>query len=211
LYRYNKDMNRDELIHKLERETILKTPGIKKALIEVDRSGFVPEELKNLAYQDIPLPIGEDQTISQPGTVVFMLELLQALPGEKILEIGAGSGWVTALLAKLVGKQGFVNAFEINEKIGEFGKSNLEKNKIVNYRYEIGDAKKNWHRDAPYDKVIAGAGLPFIYPELYEIVKKGGTIVVPTRNFDIRRITKSVNTGEINQEIYYGYIFVPLK
>jgi len=204
-------MNKDELIHKLERESILKTPEIKKAILAVDRTKYVPKGLKNLAFQDIPLPIGEEQTISQPGTVAFMLELLQPKPGEKVLEIGGGSGWVTALIAYLVGNEGHVYSYEIREEVGEFGRSNLEKNHIENASYRIADAKDFWQKEAPYDKIIAGAAFPVVYAELFDLLKKGGVLVIPTQYFDIRRITKSPNTGEINQEIYYGFIFVPLK
>ena len=90
------------LIKELMAEGILKTPSIIEAFEKVDRKDFVPEELKDKAYLNTPLPIGYGQTISQPLTVAFMLELLQPQAGDKVLEIGSGSGWQTALLAHMV-------------------------------------------------------------------------------------------------------------
>jgi len=204
-------MTKEELTTKLERDGILKTPEIKKALLRIDRRDFVPKDLINLAYEDIPLPIGDGQTISQPGTVAFMLELLQPQEGDKILEVGAGSGWVTALLAQIVGESGFIYSYEINRKVAGFGLENLGKTSLKNYRYTLGDAKQSWSKDAPYTKIIAGAAFPFVFKELYSLIENGGIIVIPTQSFDIKRIRKSFGTGAVTQESYYGFVFVPLK
>src|SRR3989338_8071025 len=99
-------MTKEVLIDDLIGGGYLKTPLIIEAFKKIDRADFVSENLRDEAYENYPLPIGFDQTISQPLTVAFMLELLQPQPGEKILDIGSGSGWTTTLLAFCVGKEG---------------------------------------------------------------------------------------------------------
>ena len=96
----------EELIRWLEGRGVLRSPRLKAALQAVDRADFIPPDLRAAAYLDEPLPIGQGQTISQPYTVVFMLEALGVAPGHRVLEIGYGSAWQTALLAYLVGDQG---------------------------------------------------------------------------------------------------------
>ena len=95
----------ENLINSLISDGYLKTPLLIEAFKNIDRQDFVPEEYKNSAYINEPLPIGFEQTISQPLTVAFLMELLEPKPGEKILDIGAGSGWSAALLAYVVGKE----------------------------------------------------------------------------------------------------------
>src|SRR3972149_2720436 len=113
------------LIKELMEEGILKTPSIIDAFEKVDRKDFVPEELKDRAYLNTPLPIGYGQTISQPLTVAFMLELLQPEKGNKILEIGSGSGWQTALLAYIVSGERKVFAAELIPELMAFGRQNV--------------------------------------------------------------------------------------
>ena len=108
----------------------MKTPSIIEAFEKVDRKDFVPEELKDKAYLNTPLPIGYGQTISQPLTVAFMLELLQPQAGDKVLEIGSGSGWQTALLAHMVSGgngRGKVIAVELIPELMAFGRKNVAK------------------------------------------------------------------------------------
>jgi len=82
---------------------------------------------------------------------------------------------------------------------------------LKNFRYSVGDAKVHWTEFAPYDKIISGAAFPLMYGEMDDLLKKGGTMVIPTKDFSLKRITKSPNTGNLNLETYYGYVFVPLK
>jgi len=111
-----------QLIQNLIDNGSLKTPEIIAAFQKIDRGDFVPDEVKNLAYENMALPIGWGQTISQPQVVAFMLELLQPQKGEKILDVGSGSGWQTALLASIVGDTGNVTAIASIPEVFAFGK-----------------------------------------------------------------------------------------
>ncbi len=120
----------------------LKTPRIIEAFKDVDRADFLPEELKDAAGMNQAMPIGFDQTISQPLVVAFMLEELSPEPGQKVLDIGFGSGWTTALLAKIIGSGGLVVAVEIIEGLYKMGEENLEKYHFSNVKLRLGD----WHQ-----------------------------------------------------------------
>jgi len=141
-----------KLIHSLIQQGWLKTPQIIKAFQKVKREDFLPKEIKGLAELNEALPIGYGQTISQPLVVAFMLELLQPREGEKILDIGSGSGWTSALLAEIVGEKGKVIAMEIVPELVEFGKNNVKKynfieKKIVEFVW--GDGSKGYPKEAP--------------------------------------------------------------
>lgn len=138
-----------------------------------------------------------------------MVELLSPKKEDKILEIGAGSGWVTSILSNIVCKRGYVYAYEINDAVGKMGKNNLKKYKRDNFIYKISDVKREWEKNAPYDKIISGAAFSNITSEFKELIKPGGCAVVPTQKNDIKKINKEEN-GNIYTETYKGFIFVPL-
>jgi len=116
-----------KLISELIDQSYLKTPRIIRAMKKIDRADFVLPDFKESAYINLPLPIGRKQTISQPLTVAFMLELLQPKEGDKTLDIGSGSGWTTALLAEIVGKKGKVFSMELIPELCNFGMKNINK------------------------------------------------------------------------------------
>ncbi len=182
--------------------------NLKRAFLAVDRKKFVPKDAKEFVYQDSALPLFEGQTISQPTTVAFMLSLLDVRKGEKILDIGAGSGWTSALLANLSGKEGLVFAFEINKEVGTFGKDNLEKAGFENVRYFIESAEKRWRDFAPYDKIHSGAGFEKIPKDLKKFLKIGGILVAPTQAGDVRKIVRK-SEDDFEEKIFPGFVFVP--
>lgn len=201
---------KDSLIESLIKERYLKAPRIIEAFRAIDRADFVRPEYRGEAYGNYPLPIGEGQTISQPLTVAFMLELLDPRPGEKILDIGSGSGWTTALLAQIVGAEGKAIGMERISDICEFGKKNLAKY-FDEKRAKIicGDAAPGLPEEAPFDKILAGAAALQEIPQSWrEQLKVGGRIVAPVGGSVWVFIKKSETEWE---EIEHpGFAFVPL-
>lgn len=198
--------NNQALVKHLRDSGHLSSPRIARAFLSVDRQNFVPPELKSEAYSNVPLPIGSGQTISQPLTVAFMLELLAPEPGNKVLDIGAGSGWTTALLANLVGFKGHVYAYEIVESVGKFGQENTAE--LKNVTYQIRDFFEDFEVNAPYDRILSGAAFEEIPTRLQESLVEGGILVAPTKGNDIRRITR--DGEEFEEEIISGFVFVPI-
>ena len=153
-----------------------------KAFKEVNREDFVPVELKNSAYEDIPLPLLRGKTISQPTTVMIMTHLLDLKKGEKVFEIGAGSGYQAAIIAKIVGPKGKVITTEVVPELVQFARENLRKAGIKNVQVLEEDGSKGMPKEAPFDKIIiTAASKEFPHP-LMEQLKLEGIIVGPVGN-----------------------------
>ncbi|MBI2514917.1 protein-L-isoaspartate O-methyltransferase [Candidatus Wolfebacteria bacterium] len=202
----------DNLINSLIKDGYLKTPEIIEAFRAIDRQDFVPEEYKKDAYVNAPLPIDFGQTISQPLTVAFMLELLEPKKGEKILDVGAGSGWVTALLSWLVGETGRVLAIERIPELQEFAEKNTAKYSFVERgiaKIVKADGSKGYSKEAPYDKIIGGAASQGEIPPAWRRqLKIGGRIVAPVDQ-SVWMIDKT-GKNQYSQKEYFGFSFVPL-
>jgi len=202
---------KESLIKDLVKEGYLKTPVLIEAFGKIDRADFVPEKLKNEAYLNQPLPIGFNQTISQPLTVAFMLELLEPKPDEKILDVGAGSGWVSALLAQIVGEKGKVIAFERIPELCEFGRKNIAKYNFIEkgiVEFFCGDASKGYSKEAPYDRIIAGAAAEEVPPAWKEELKIGGRLVMPVGHNIV--VLDKIGPAEFDKKEFFGFSFVPL-
>lgn len=196
------------LVAKLIREGYLKSSQIIEAFLTIDRTDFAPLEYRGEAYGDYPLPIGWGQTISQPATVAFMLELLQPQAGDKIMDAGSGSGWQTAILASIVGEKGSVYAVERISELCELGQRNLRKYDFQNISFLCKDATKGWPEHAPFDKIIAAAAGYEIPPAWLEQLKIGGRVVAPVKSSIWLYIKKSET--EFEKREYPGFAFVPL-
>lgn len=181
---------------------------VEKAFEQIDRKDFVPQLLRNKAAIDIPLPIGFGQTISQPSTVRNMLTWLDARPGEKVLDVGSGSGWTSALISVIVGPKGIVYAVEIIPELVEFGRKNCKKIGVENVRFCRATQTYGLPSHSPFDRILVSAAAKKLPIEFIDQLKIGGKLVIPVKN-DILEITKkSESAHEITA--HPGYIFVPL-
>lgn len=171
------------IVEKLIEEGWLKTPEIISAFRKIKRADFLPEGIRDLAELNEALPIGKGQTISQPLVVAFMLELLEPRKGEKILDVGSGSGWTSALLAEIVGKKGKVIALEVVPDLAEFGRKNVEKYDFIENgiaEFICADGSKGYEKEAPFDKILASATAAARIPDAWKKqLKVGGRIVAP--------------------------------
>lgn len=207
-------MQVDKLTKQLIDSGVLKTPIIIDAFNGLKRSDFIPFENKKFSDIDRPIPIGFSQTISQPTTVAFMLELLAPKRGEKILDIGSGSGWTTALLTKIVGSKGKVYAVERIKELKEFGENNVNKY-FPNSRtvqFFCSDGYLGLSDFSPFDKILVSAAPEKIPDKLIAQLTVGGTLVIPIGNYyhqDIVQVKKNYE-NEIQLKNYPGFVFVPL-
>lgn len=158
----------------LDRETL--DARVMKALAEVPRHQFVPDSQRRYAYQNRPLPIGHGQTISQPYIVAIMTDLLKLAPGDRVLEVGTGSGYQAAVLAELVKE---VYSIEIIEPLGKRARDLLNKLGYDNVETRIGDGYYGWETHAPFDAIIVTAAADHIPPPLIAQLKPGGRMMIP--------------------------------
>ena len=198
-----------ELIDELIEAGYLKTPGIIEAFRRVNRRDFLPPALQADAAWNSPLPIGHRQTISQPLTVAFMLELLAPQSGDRVLDVGAGSGWTTALLAEIVGPSGGVYAVERIAELKNFGQQNVGKYNFSNVTFFCRDGHRGLPDHAPFDRILVSAAARRVPPALRQQLANNGRMVIPTTDEDIRLIKKSAS-GTFKETRYPGFIFVPL-
>jgi len=197
-----------DLVKHLEKKGLLKTPVIREALLAVDRKNFVAPGEEEYAYADSALLLADGQTISQPSTVVFMLELLNVQKGNAILDVGAGSGWVSCLMGHLTGESGKIYAYEVNQTVGALGYASVVANGCKNVEYLVADASKEWQKYAPYDRIYSGAAFDRIPEDLKRLLAVGGILVAPTQDGYINKITRKRDT-EYEVEEFYGFLFVP--
>ena len=202
-------MTNQDLIQKLISEKTLATPRIIKAFEAIDRKDFVLPELQAGAYDDRPLSIGYNATISQPTTVAIMLEKLRPRPGQKILEIGTGSGYMTALLAHLAGKKGKIFSIECAPELKEFAEQNLKKYDFKNISLFTGDGKLGLNEYKPFDRIVSsasGSEVPKIWKSQLKI---SGRLVAPVGSSLV--LLDKASKRKFKEEKIPGFIFVPLQ
>ncbi|GAB3647608.1 protein-L-isoaspartate(D-aspartate) O-methyltransferase [Echinicola sediminis] len=206
----------DSYSHKGQRKAlvkILEDKGIMdrkvlKAIGTIPRHFFFDSALHSHAYEDKAFPIGEGQTISQPFTVAFQTELLALQPGDKVLEIGTGSGYQAAILYLLGAK---VHTIEYNKKLYDRTRKFLPKIGIkVNFYH--GDGSLGLPEQAPFDKIIVTAGAPVVPTSLLKQLKVGGILVIPIGDRKTQRMVKFIKQTDkkISHESYSNFAFVPL-
>ncbi len=181
---------------------------IDKAFAHAPRRFFLPDDQAGRADVDAPLPIGFGQTNSQPSTVRMMLEWLEVEPGNKVLDVGSGSGWTTALLSQLIGARGRVYGVEIVPELVEFGRQNCRRFGAKNVRFYQAGKTFGLPRCAPYDRILVSAAAGELPRELLEQLKNGGKMVIPVRS-DVLEIEK-LTDDKYETIAHPGFAFVPL-
>ncbi len=218
LKKINFEKARRQLVERLIAEGVIRSEKVKKAMLSVPREEFVPEDVKKWAYVDEPLPIGHGQTISAPHMVALMTELLDPNPGDKVLEIGTGSGYQAAILAEIVAKndplkRGHVYTIERIPELADFARKNLEKTSYSKYvTVIVGDGTLGYPEKAPYDRIIVTAAAPDIPKPLLEQLKPGGVLVIPVGDLGLQRllVVKKREDGSIVVKEDTYCVFVPL-
>jgi protein-L-isoaspartate(D-aspartate) O-methyltransferase len=186
----------------------IKDPRVLDAMRAVPRHHFVPPYQAASAYRDSPLPIGQGQTISQPYIVALMTEMLELTGDERVLEVGTGSGYQAAVLARLAAAVISVERFPA---LAQEARDRLEQLGIDNVRVEVGDGSLGWPPDAPYDAIIVTAASPEIPSPLEQQLAEGGRMVVPTGPRWTQQLVRVRRQGDkIQRETMIGVAFVPL-
>lgn len=202
-----------------EREQLVQTgiidqgitdPDVIEAMLNVPRHLFVPENQRHNSYQNNPLPIGHGQTISQPYIVALMAEMLDIEPGDKVLEIGTGSGYHAAVLSELTP---YIYSIEIVEPLGRQAGEVYEELGYHTIETKIGDGYYGWEEHGPFDKIIVTAAAGHVPPPLLEQLKPGGVIAIPVgspyQTQILMRVTKSED-GDVRTERVLPVRFVPM-
>ena len=203
----NFQKERQQMIDQQIRGRGIRDERVLQAMVKIPRHKFVPEMYKPDAYEDYPLPIGYDQTISQPYIVAYMSEVLQLSGEEKVLEIGTGSGYQAAVLCELAKE---VYTIEIVEPLCQQADSVLHALGYTNCHVRCGDGYKGWPEEAPFDAIIVTAAPPSIPQPLIDQLADGGRMIVPVGRFMqyLKLVTKK--DGKVQEEKMLSVRFVPM-
>jgi protein-L-isoaspartate(D-aspartate) O-methyltransferase len=198
---------RQRLVETL-REKGIKDLAVLRAVEMVPRHSFVPTGLRHRAYEDAPLPIGNGQTISQPWVHARYLELLHLTGRERVLEVGTGSGYQTALLSNLVAQ---VFSIERIPALMQQARENVQKVGANNVSFLLGDGTIGWREYAPYDAILVGAGAPSIPQPLLDQLAEGGRLLIPIGDRDEQKLVMATRRdGTIETTDIAPMRFVPL-
>lgn len=201
-------VRKDEMIEMQLRRRDIRDPDVILAIWEVDRALFVPQEFRDRAYEDGPLPIGKNQTISQPYIVAYMAQALQIRHTDRILEVGAGSGYNAAVLSRLAAH---VYTVEIIEWLANLAKANLEKAGIANASVRFSDGYLGWPEEAPFDKVVLTAAPPEIPRPLKQQLKTGGMLLGPVGvKFQELILLRKISDNAFTEQKLHPVRFVPM-
>lgn len=206
----NFELQRERLVENELRLLGIRDEAVLKAMREVPREAFVSEEMREFAYRNAPLPIGSGQTISQPLVIAHMAEALELAPDDRILEIGAGSGYAAAVLSRIVKE---VFTVERHRELADTAAERLKRLDYENVHLICGDGTRGWPEAAPYDAVIVAAGSPGIPPALLDQLRIGGRLVIPIgEEKDSQQLIRVIRRGEneYEHEELGAVRFVPL-
>jgi protein-L-isoaspartate(D-aspartate) O-methyltransferase len=211
-YMNSLEERRDRLIDNLRRRGYINSPLVEKAMRRVPREEFLTEDLRDEAYIDSPLPIGEGQTISAPHMVAIMAEQLDLSPGMKVLEIGSGSGYHAAVCAEIVAPDGHIYTVERISTLAAFAENNLKKTGYAGLVTVVfGDGTNGLREHAPYDRIFVAAGAPDVPRPLTEQLADGGKMLIPIGGKVYQDLIRVVRKGnKVTKENLGGCVFVPL-
>ena len=206
-------MDREELVKKLKKYGYIRTKEVEKGFLEVDRGIFLPDDRKQFAYEDHPLEIGFEQTISAPHMVAMMCELLELKKGQKVLEIGAGTGYHATMIASIIGKNGSVYTIENIPELAEIAAENI---KTAGYEDRIqvivGDGSLGYEEEGPYDSILVTCAAPQISDPLKKQLKDPGNIVIPIGSLYLQKLYRFKRNGENwKREAHGDVLFVPMR
>jgi len=198
------------MVADLKARGAIRSPQVEAAMLRVPRHLFVPEHCRPLAYRDSPLPIAAGQTISAPHMVAMMAEALDLGPGQRVLEVGTGSGYNAAVMAELVG-DGKVVTIERHPSLAEEAAKALREAGYDNVRVVVGDGSLGFEEEAPYDRISVTCGAPEVPGPLLEQLKEGGTMVVPVGGLTYQSLLRvRKREGRVETEDLGPVVFVPL-
>lgn len=207
----NLEEARDNLIAELRLEGI-KDEKVLESFSKVPRHLFIPQEMLKESYHNVALPIGYGQTISQPYTIAVMLEALGLKEGDKVLEVGTGSGYNAALIDHIIGKKGKLFTTEIVPELAESSKRKLSSLGMKNVKVIVCDGSLGYDKEKPYDKVIVTAACREIPPLLLKQLKNNGILVAPVGRIYEQEMLKVRKVGKKLDVKNLGFfVFVPLK
>ena len=202
----------DKLVESLKKKGLISSHRVEKAMLSVDRADFIPRREKLGAYVDHPLPIGDGQTISAPHMVAMMAEALDASKGQKVLEIGGGSGYHAAVVSKLIGDEGKLISIERFETLARKERMNLRRAGINNVEVVVGDGSVGYEDEAPYDRIYYTCAAPDVPDVVIKQLSEEGMILAvmgPARG--TQRLVKIwMENGERKEDLITYCVFVPL-
>jgi len=178
-----------------------------EAFRTIRREDFIPDKTRDFAYQDTPLPLIRGKTISQPTTVMIMTSALELRKGDKVFEVGTGSGFQTAIIAKII-SPGKVISTEVLPELVQFAKENLRRARIENAFVFEEDGSQGMQNEAPFDKIIITAACKEFPKRLVEQLKVGGMIVAPVGSQNEQEMVKGIKTRDGKLELYFLGPFV---
>ena len=203
------DLARKSMVERQLKARDITDSKVLKVMGEVPREKFVPTALMSAAYRDNSLPIGEDQTISQPYVVAIMTQLLDVKPMDKVLEVGTGSGYQAAVLSRLARE---VYSIEIVKPLADRAAKRLKRLGYNNVRVKSGDGYDGWPEKAPFNGIMVTAAADFVPPALKDQLAEGGRIVVPLGDYRTNQMLALITkkNGKLNTRYVLGVRFVPM-
>ncbi len=205
-------VTKQQLIDFWRLKRIVTNERLLQAFEEIPRERFVPQELKRYAYEDQPLPTMRNQSLSQPTTVMLMLQALELEEGDTVFEVGAGVGYQASLIAKIIGPTGKLVTVDVIPELAYLSRKNLYELNLPNAQAIEADGSEGYAPEAPYDRVIITAACPTIPKPIIEQMKENAVVVAPVGDLHSQTMVKGVKlNGKIELEFLGPFVFVPMK